>query len=182
MRLVRAAIANVNTTVGAVRDNVTRAIAAAKRAAADGATIVAFPEQLVSGYPPEDLVQWRTFIDAQWGELLRFAHDTRAFGCVFVVGITIARDADIFNCGAVVHRGRVIGLVPKEKLPTYGVFYESRTFSPGRPGQQTEAHGVPFGDYIFEFDFGVLGLEICEDIWTPDGRCVAAASPARRSS
>src|SRR5215210_3623464 len=103
MRLIRIAIANVNTTVGAVRSNVDRALRIAREAAADGATIVALPEQLIAGYSPEALVQG----------------------------------------------GKVLGIVPKEKLPTYNVFYEARVFARGRPGLIDEVHGVPFGDLIF---------------------------------
>ncbi len=66
MRLIRIAVANVNTTVGAVRSNVDRAVRVAREAAANGATLVVFPEQLIAGYSPEDLVQWRAFVDAQW--------------------------------------------------------------------------------------------------------------------
>lgn len=179
MRLARVAIANVNTTVGAVRANVDRAVALAAVAAADDATLVAYPEQLVSGYPPEDLVQWRSFVVAQWRELERFAAATRQHGCLFVVGVTVARGAGVYNCAALVHRGRVLGLVPKEKLPTYNVFYEGRTFSRGGPGLYDELHGVPFGDLVFEADFGTFALEVCEDIWSPDGpmrrRCYAGA-------
>ncbi len=179
MRLVRVAIANVNTTVGAMQGNVDRALVWAKAAAKDGATVVAFPEQLIGGYAPEDLVQWRAFVAAQWVELRRFAKETKALTSVFVVGVTVAREAELYNCAAVIHRGRVLAFVPKEKLPTYGVFYEGRTFSRGRPGLRGEIAGVPFGDYIFDFDFGSLAVEVCEDIWTPDGplrrRCFAGA-------
>ena len=73
----------------------------------------------------------------------------------------------------------MLGLVPKEKLPTYNVFYEGRTFSRGAPGLYDEVHGVPFGDLVFDLDFGTLALEVCEDIWSPDGpmrrRCYAGA-------
>ena len=179
MRLVRIALANVNTTVGAVAANVDRALAQARAAAADGATLVAFPEQLVSGYAPEDLVQWRGFISAQWRELLRLADATSQLGCALVAGVTVARGAGVYNCAALLHRGRVWGLVPKEKLPTYNVFYEGRTFSRGAPGLVDEVHGVPFGDLVFDLDFGCLALEVCEDIWSPDGpmrrRCYAGA-------
>jgi NAD+ synthase (glutamine-hydrolysing) len=179
MRLIRIALANVNTTVGAVTANVDRALRLADRAAADGATLVAFPEQLVSGYPPEDLVQWRSFVAAQWRELERFAAATRDLGCVLVPGVTVARGAGVYNCAALVHRGRIFGLVPKEKLPTYNVFYEGRTFSRGAPGLYDEIHGVPFGDLVFDLDFGCVALEVCEDIWSPDGpmrrRCYAGA-------
>jgi len=179
VRLVRIAICNVNTTVGAVKANVDRAIELGRAAAADDATVVAYPEQLVSGYPPEDLVQWRSFVAAQWQELGRFAEATADLGSLFVVGVTVERGAGVYNCAALVHRGRVLGLVPKEKLPTYNVFYEGRTFSRGVPGLHDEVHGVPFGDLIFDTDFGKIALEVCEDIWSPDGpmrrRCYAGA-------
>lgn len=175
MRLVRIALASVDTTVGAVRDNVERAIARACEAAADGATIVAFPEQLVSGYPPEDLVQWRAFVDAQWTELERFAEATADLGVVSAIGVTAARGAMIYNCAALVFGGRVRGLVPKEKLPTYNVFYEGRTFARGAAGLDGTINDVPFGDLVFDLDFGTIALEVCEDIWSPDG-------PMRRRS
>ncbi|MGZ3442864.1 MAG: NAD(+) synthase, partial [Polyangia bacterium] len=179
MRLVRIALCNVNTTVGAVRSNVDRAIELAEAAAADDATLVAFPEQLVSGYPPEDLVQWRSFVAAQWRELQRFGEATAGLAALFVVGVTVERGASVYNCAALVHRGRVLGLVPKEKLPTYNVFYEGRTFSRGAPGLYDEVQGAPFGDLVFDVDFGTIALEVCEDIWSPDGpmrrRCYAGA-------
>src|SRR3954464_15090657 len=98
MRLVRIALANVNTPVGAVVSNVDRALVQARAAAADGATLVAFPEQLISGYPPEDLVQWRSFVAAQWRELERFAESTAELGCVLVPGVTVERGAGVYNC------------------------------------------------------------------------------------
>src|SRR5688572_4081611 len=64
MRLVRIAVVSVNTTVGAVRSNVDRALELTRAAAADGATLVVLPEQVVGGYMQEDLVQWRSFVDA----------------------------------------------------------------------------------------------------------------------
>jgi NAD+ synthase (glutamine-hydrolysing) len=175
MRLIRIALANVNTTVGAVRSNVDRAIARAREAAADGATIVAFPEQLIAGYSPEDLVQWRAFVDAQWSELERFAEETKDLPLISALGLTVACGSHLYNSAALVHRGAVLGVVPKEKLPTYNVFYEARVFARGAPGFVDEVRGVPFGDLVFDFDFGGLALEVCEDLWSPDG-------PMRRRS
>jgi len=117
MRLIRVALANVNATVGATRSNVDRAIASARVAAADGATLVAFPEQVVGGYPPEDLVQWRAFVESQRAELHRFARETATLPCASVVGLVLARGAHVYNVAALVHAGRVWGYVPKEKLP-----------------------------------------------------------------
>jgi NAD+ synthase (glutamine-hydrolysing) len=181
MRLIRIAIVNVNTTVGATRSNVDRAIALAKASAADHATLIAFPEQLIGGYPPEDLVQWRAFVEAQWFELLRFAKETAALGAASAVGVAVALGAHVYNSAALIYKGRVCGLVPKEKLPTYNVFYEARTLAHGRAGLYDDAtkDGVPFGDLVFDFDFGTVALEVCEDMWSPDGpmrrRCYAGA-------
>jgi NAD+ synthase (glutamine-hydrolysing) len=175
MRLIRVALANVNATVGATRSNVDRAVASARAAAADGATLVAFPEQVVGGYPPEDLVQWRAFVESQRAELRRFARETATLPCASVVGLILARGAHVYNVAALIHAGRVWGYVPKEKLPLYNVFYEARTLARGAPGEQDTVDGAPFGDLIFELDFGTIALEVCEDAWSPDG-------PMRRRS
>jgi NAD+ synthase (glutamine-hydrolysing) len=147
-------------------------------AAAD-VTIAGFPEQVVGGYPPEDLVQWRSFLDSQRRELERFARETEDAPPVFVLGLAVAVGGQLFNTAAIVHRGQVLGFVPKEKLPTYNVFYEARTFSHGGSKLALDAGGVPLGDYIFQFDFGHLAVEVCEDAWSPDGpmrrRCYSGA-------
>jgi len=175
MRLVQLAVACVSPTVGAVTSNRARLVEAARGMAADGATLGAFPEQAIGGYPPEDLVQWRGFLDAQRAALDGFATDTADLATVFVLGVAVSVGGQVFNCAAVVHRGRILGLVPKEKLPTYNVFYEGRTFSRGGPGLAMDASGLPLGDYIFQFDFGLVAIEVCEDAWSPDG-------PMRRRS
>ena len=179
MRLVKLAVASLSPTVGAVVSNTAAMVAAARRMADDDVTLGAFPEQVVGGYPPEDLVQWRAFLDAQRRGLETFARDTADAGTVFVVGLAVPVQAQLFNAAAVVHRGRLLGCVPKEKLPTYNVFYEGRTFSRGGPGLALEADGVPLGDYLFAFDFGTIAVEVCEDAWAPDGpmrrRCLSGA-------
>ncbi len=179
MRLVRVAIANVNTTVGAMRSNVDRALDVARAAAKDGATLVAFPEQTIGGYPPEDLIQWRAFVDAQKVELDRFARETKDLGAAMAIGVTVARGAHLYNAAALVHGGVIRGVVPKEKLPLYNVFYEARTFARGDAGLYDEVWGAPFGDLVFDLDFGCVALEVCEDAWSPDGpmrrRCYAGA-------
>jgi NAD+ synthase (glutamine-hydrolysing) len=178
MRLVRIALASINATVGAVRSNTDRVLARIEELEAQGVTVAAFPEQCLGGYPSEDLVQWRGFVDAQWAGLQRIAEATKDKRLVVAVGLAVGRGGHLYNAAAVVHAGRVLGVVPKEKLPTYGVFYEMRTFSPGVP-HAFEAGEIPFGDMVFDFDFGTLGVEVCEDVWSPDGplrrRCYAGA-------
>lgn len=179
MRLAKLAVASVSPTVGAVTSNVDRLIEVARAMGQADVTIGAFPEQAIGGYPPEDLVQWRGFLDGQRRELERFARDTAAFSTVYVVGLAVSVGGQLFNCAALVHRGTIVGLVPKEKLPTYNVFYEGRTFSRGGPGLALDAGGVPLGDYRFSFDFGDVAVEVCEDAWSPDGpmrrRCYSGA-------
>ncbi|MFL6193328.1 MAG: NAD(+) synthase [Thermoanaerobaculia bacterium] len=179
MRLIKIALGSVDPTVGEVRSNVDRVLAQAREMAAGGATLGVFSEQVVGGYPAEDLVQWRAFLAAQRSELERFARETAELPTVFVVGLAVGAGGQIFNCAAVVHGGAILAFVPKEKLPTYNVFYEARTFSRGAPGLALEAGGVPLGDYIFAFDFGLVAVEVCEDVWSPDGpmrrRCYSGA-------
>jgi NAD+ synthase (glutamine-hydrolysing) len=169
MRLVKVGLASVNTTVGAFGANVDRAVALAKALSADGTSIAVFPEQCIAGYPAEDLVQWQSFVDRQWTELSRFAAETSALPMVSVLGVAVAHRGLRYNCAAVVGGGRVHGLVPKEKLPTYNIFYEGRTYARGLPGMKEEHRGVPLGDFLFQCDFGLVGVEVCEDLWSADG-------------
>ncbi|HYH96226.1 NAD(+) synthase [Hyalangium sp.] len=169
MRLVKVGIASVNTTVGAFSRNVDRALALARKMAADDVTVAVFQEQIIGGYPAEDLIQWQGFIDHQWPELERFARETASLSTVFLVGVAVAHQGLRLNCAAVVASGKVLGLVPKEKLPTYSIFYEARTWSRGYPGMAETHRGVPLGDYLFRFDFGTVAPEVCEDIWSADG-------------
>ncbi|WP_437675983.1 NAD(+) synthase [Sorangium sp. So ce131] len=179
MRLVKIGIANVNATVGAVRSNTDRCLSLAHAMAREDVTVAVFPEQVIGGYASEDLVQWPAFVASQQRELRRFAAETAALRAVFIIGVTVGVGGDLFNAGALVHRGRVIAFCPKEKLPTYNIFYEARTFSRGMPFMELDADGVPCGDRIYAFDFGTLAVEVCEDIWSPDGpmrrRCYAGA-------
>ena len=169
MRLAKLAVASVSPTVGAVTSNVSRLIAVAREMAEANVTIGAFPEQAIGGYPPEDLVQWPGFLIGQRQELERFAKETSGSATVYVIGLAVSGGGQIFNAAAVVHRGRIAGVVPKEKLPTYNVFYEGRTFSRGGPGLALDWDGIPLGDYRFQFDFGDVAVEVCEDAWSPDG-------------
>ena len=169
MRLVRIGLGSIDTTVGAFRENTDRALAVARAMAADGVTIGLFPEQAIGGYPVEDLIQWQGFVARQWTELERFAAETADLATVFIIGVSVLQEGLRYNCAATVAGGRVRALSPKEKLPTYNVFYEGRTLSRGVPGSSALVHGVPFGDLMIRFDFGTIAPEVCEDLWSPDG-------------
>ncbi|HZD04867.1 MAG TPA: nitrilase-related carbon-nitrogen hydrolase, partial [Longimicrobiales bacterium] len=136
-------------------------------AEAEGADVLLLPELAVSGYPPEDLVLWASFIEDGLEALRRLAR--RSGRTTTVVGFVdhasppggIADDAGdrrVANAAAVLEGGEIRGVYHKVLLPNYGVFDEDRYFVPGRdPGRTWEVAGVP------------VGVSICEDIWVPDG-------------
>jgi NAD+ synthase (glutamine-hydrolysing) len=170
MRPIRIGLASINNSVGDFTANTDKVLDRARLMFEQGCSIGCFQEQTISGYPCEDFVQWTGFISQQWQELQRLAKASMAFGSmVLTVGLTVAHNGHLYNCVAVICQGEILGLVPKEKLPNYNVFYESRTFSYGFPGQKDICHDVPFGDLIFHFPFGIVAVEVCEDIWSPDG-------------
>jgi len=179
MRLVKIGVASVDTTVGAVRSNTDRCLALAQEMADDGVSLAVFPEQVIGGYSPEDLVQWPGFVASQRAELERFAEQTASTGTAYVLGLVVGVGGDLFNAAALVHRGEVLLFSAKEKLPTYNIFYEARTLSRGVPYMDRTADGVPLCDAVVQLDFGCLALEVCEDIWSPDGpmrrRCYSGA-------
>jgi NAD+ synthase (glutamine-hydrolysing) len=94
---------------------------------------------------------------------------------VLVVGAPLVTEQRLFNCAVVIHRGRVLGVVPKSYLPNYREFYEKRQFTAARSAVRDtiELGGerVPFGpDLLFEcedLEHFTLHVEICEDVWTP---------------
>ncbi len=187
MRLIRIGLSSVNTTVGAFTANTDKLIRAGALLAEAGCTIVHGQEQGIGGYPSEDLVQWGSFLTKQWAQLLRFAQATSLYRSVFTVSLMVGHRGNIYNCIATVFGGKMLGLAPKENLPTYGIFHEGRTCSPWPAGvAETHESGVPIGDLIYEFPFGVVETETCEDIWVPDGpmlrRSYAGAEVALNSS
>ena len=172
MRLIKIGLANINTTVGAVDGNFNAMCKSALQMSAAGCAVGVFPELVLSGYPPEDLLQWNIFIQKQWEKLRLFASytDVPFGGTVFHVSMVISLHGHLYSVVAVVSNGKILGLVPKENLPTYGVFHEGRVFSPGSAGRvEKYIDDVPFGDLVFKFPFGLIAPTTCEDDWVPDG-------------
>src|SRR5713226_1110060 len=154
MRRVRVGLSQVNPTVGAVEANARLVIAGMERARALGCDIVAFPELVLTGYPPEDLLFKPAFIEANLRALAEVARASR--GLTAIVGYVDKRD-DIFNAAAILHDGVLAGTYHKQYLPNYGVFDENRYFQSG-----TESPVFTIGDTV-------IAANICEDIWYPTG-------------
>lgn len=155
VRVLRVALAQMNSTVGALSENADRMIEGIRKAEAHGADIVAFPELALTGYPPEDLVLKPEFIADNLRELDRIA---RCVGDITaVVGFVDTDGADIYNAAALIQRGEVVGCHRKFYLPNYSVFDEQRYFKAATQWSVYTVRGVK------------IGVTICEDIWYPVG-------------
>jgi NAD+ synthase (glutamine-hydrolysing) len=152
--VVRIALGQINTTVGDLEGNVDTMSAWAGRATEAGADLICFPELAVTGYPPEDLVLRRTFVDDNLEALEELARRT-AGGCALLTGFVDRSDAGMHNAAGFLQGGRVVGRYHKVKLPNYGVFDEKRYFVPGMAGCSIRMASVD------------LGISVCEDAWTP---------------
>jgi NAD+ synthase (glutamine-hydrolysing) len=155
--------------------NAQRTIAMAREAAADHAALAIFPELGLSGYSCEDLFHQDALLDATEQALGQVAHETGNLGTVLVLGAPLRFESKLFNCAIVMHRGKILGMVPKSYLPNYREFYEKRQFTSGFEASRREVqllgHEVPFGsELVFEaadLPGFALHVEICEDLWTP---------------
>ena len=155
------ALAQLNTTVGALADNAGKILRAAQAAAARGAQLIVFPELALSGYPPEDLVLKPHFLSDAATELQRLAAALPPDALV-IVGFPETTGGKIFNAAALLYGGGILASYRKMLLPNYGVFDEKRHFTPGEKPMVLEADGRR------------IGLHICEDSWVLNG------APARR--
>ncbi|MGH2766813.1 MAG: NAD+ synthase, partial [Actinomycetota bacterium] len=151
---MRIALAQLNLVVGDLDGNVEKMATWAREATGHGADLVCFPELALTGYPPEDLVLRRSFVDANLETLGELA--TRAAGgCAVLVGFVDRSERGLHNAAALLRGGAVEARYHKHRLPNYGVFDERRYFVPGEEGCS-----VRVAD-------STLGISVCEDAWRP---------------
>ena len=153
--------------------NTQQIIAQLKDAAARGVKLAVFPEFCLTGYTCGDLFLQHTLQQGALTGLQSILDASRELDVVALVGLPLLVRGKLYNVAAVLCRGRLLGLVPKTYLPNYGEFYEKRQLTPGSTevewvtvcGQQ-----VPFGTSLLfrccEMPSFVLGVEICEDLWS----------------
>src|ERR671914_2906677 len=149
---MRLALAQINTVVGDLDGNRERIVARLGEARAAGADLVLFPELVVTGYPPEDLLLRPGFLRAADKSLRAIAAEVT--GVAALIG-TPHLDGDLFNACAVCAQGEVKAVYRKRFLPNYGVFDEDRYFARGRDL------------LLLRFGEAFVGPTICEDIWQP---------------
>ncbi|MCD7102095.1 NAD(+) synthase [Pseudoclavibacter sp. 13-3] len=141
----------------------------------DAVGVAVFSELCLTGYAIDDLVLQDAVLDSAVDALIEVIAASTELLPVLVVGVPLRHRSRLYNCAAVVHRGRLLGVVPKSYLPTYREFYERRWYAPGddqRGGSiRVGDLDAPFGtDLLFDaVDVPglVLHAEVCEDMWVP---------------
>lgn len=155
---MKIALAQINTTVGDLAGNEAKIIAAAKRAEAEKAAVVLFPELTTTGYPPRDLLLKKSFVQKNLEVVQRLA--TASGETAMLVGYVGENKGgpgrDVTNEAALLHRGKIVATRVKSLLPTYDVFDEDRYFEPCQKNLP-----VTIGSTV-------CGLTICEDIWNDE--------------
>src|SRR5262245_26715249 len=126
---VRAAVCIPSLRVADPAFNATRTLALARRASQARAAVALFPELGLSAYSNEDLFHQEALLDASKAALASVIRESRQLTPMLIVGVPLRIDAKLFNCAAVIYRGRLLGLVPKTYLPNYREFYEKRQFT-----------------------------------------------------
>jgi NAD+ synthase (glutamine-hydrolysing) len=147
----------------------------AQEAHAAGAAILLTPELSISGYAIDDLLLQDALLNSVEDALATLKRESAALMPAIVVGAPLRLGGALYNCAVVLHRGRVLGVVPKSFLPNYREFYEKRHFAVASDAPEESirllGEDVPFGaDLTFVAsdvrDF-VFHVEICEDFWSP---------------
>ncbi|MFZ1813070.1 MAG: NAD+ synthase [Rhizobiaceae bacterium] len=151
--ILRIAVAQLNPTVGDIAGNLSLARSARADAARMQADLVVFTELFISGYPPEDLVLKRTFIEECMEAVQSFAGDTADGGPGVLIGSPAAADGKRYNAVALLDAGKIQTWRYKVDLPNYSEFDEKRVFHPGPMPGPVNFRGVR------------IGVPVCEDIW-----------------
>jgi NAD+ synthase (glutamine-hydrolysing) len=152
---VKIALGQINPTVGDFAGNAAKIIEFSRRAQAEGAGMILFPELSVCGYPPRDLVERASFVQHNRESLEHIAGETR--GIAVICGVVTPAHAEsgksVMNSAALLKDGKTAFLQSKMLLPTYDVFDEMRNFAPAR------------SQVLFPFCGKQMALTICEDAW-----------------
>ena len=172
---VRCAAATPIGTVADIDANAERVLDLARDGHGRGVDLIVYPELTLTSYAIEDLHMQDAVIAATRRAVETVRAGSADLMPLLIVGAALVRSNRLYNCALAIHRGRVLGAVPKSYLPNYREFYEKRQFAPGAglAMLDIEVNGdlVPFGtDLMFRgegrADF-LVHVEVCEDYWSP---------------
>ena len=169
---IKTAAGTIDVQVADVQTNTDTILARVRQADAAGVDLLTLPELCLTGYTCGDLFFSDCLLGAVEPALARILEQTAALSTVFTVGLPLRFGGKLYNCAAVVHGGRLLGLVPKTFLPNYGEFYELRHYNPAPDALRMirfAGADVPFGTKLLfrcaEMPEFTLGVELCEDLW-----------------
>lgn len=155
---VAAAVPSVN--VADVEHNVESIVKMCKELDDKGVMLAVFPELSVTGYTCADLFHQERLIEAAVAGIDRLQEFSNTVNLVFIVGAPVRHNGALYNCAIAIGGGEILAIVPKTYLPNYNEFYEKRWFTP--------ANSEGFNnDVIIDINGVKVGMEICEDLWTP---------------
>jgi len=157
---MKISLCQINPTVGAIDRNVDLIMKWYQKAVAAGSELTVFPELALVGYPPQDLLLRRRFLDKAEMALKSIAERTTV---PMIIGNPLRENGELYNCAFVCSNGEITGHYKKRLLPTYDVFDEDRYFT---SGESMEVIEVRFGDSLVK-----IGMQICEDLWDEDYAC-----------
>lgn len=182
---IKVAAVTPDIRVGDTEFNTQSIICNIKEAAKKGVKLAVFPELCITGYTCGDLFLQDTLLKGALDGLEEICKVSKDFDMVVIVGLPFMYKCRLYNTAAVMHKGRLLGIVPKQNIPNYSEFYEARHFSPAPSESEfLDIFGtsVTFGaKVLFEalnLPGFVLGIDICEDLWmpVPPSCCHAMAS------
>ena len=154
MPMLRLALAQINPHVGDIEGNTRKILEYIDKATKSKVDVIAFPELSVTGYPPEDLLLKKHFVQSNLKACEIIAAHTQDITTIFGF---VDSDEKRYNAAAVSHQGEIVGTYRKIHLPNYGVFDEKRYFASGKDCS------------IFVVGEAKIGINICEDIWYENG-------------
>ncbi|MCQ2798920.1 MAG: NAD(+) synthase [Bacilli bacterium] len=175
MGFVRVESRSLNVSVCGIEENKNEIVKAVKESAENGVDILVLPELCVTGYTCQDLFLTSALLDKSDKAIDDIREETKECDVVFAIGAPVRKGNAIYNCGILIYKGKILGVVPKINVPNYAEFYECRHFAAGPKEVSTisiRGNEYPFGSKLmFQDERYVkvkIGMEICEDVWVPD--------------
>ena len=169
---VKVAAGTPSIRVADCRYNAESCFTLMREADRQGVRVLVLPELCLTGYTCGDLFLQETLLRGAEEALSTVLEATKHLDMVTALGLPVRFENKLYNCAAVIHKGVILGLVPKTHLPNYGEFYEARWFAPG-PAETRQVtlcgQSVPLGSrqlfFCQDLPELVLGAELCEDLW-----------------
>lgn len=171
---IRAAAASIDVTVANPEKNAEKILEAIEEAKGRDVKILVLPELVLTAYTCGDLFLQRVLLEEALKQLDVILDKTKDTDMLIVLGMPLRVDSKLYNCAVFIHRGTLLGIVPKRYLPNYSEFYEARHFTPGKEAVRNITvlgRTVPFGmNLLFcceNLPELVVAAELCEDLWVP---------------